>query len=127
VAIAWALLGLVRAIPFHARARRIYLPANMNRDAGLDVFRLFDRGSTDGLRPVVERIVQAAVEHLGQARDRRGAVATAALPVLLAARLAELWVVRLHRAHFDPFDPRVQAPAAWRMLRLATARLRCRF
>src|SRR5512132_2109311 len=44
VGIAWALVGLMRAIPFHARARRIYLPADINHEARLDAFELFERG-----------------------------------------------------------------------------------
>jgi NADH dehydrogenase [ubiquinone] 1 alpha subcomplex assembly factor 6 len=127
VAIAWALLGLVRAVPFHARARRVYLPADLNREAGLDVFRLFDRGSTDGLPRVVRHLVDVAVEHLGRAREGRWAVPPAALPILLPARLADLWVARLREADFDPFDARVQAPAPWRMVRLLAGRVLNRF
>src|SRR5512147_438065 len=44
VGIAWALVGLMRAVPFHARDRRIYLPADINRKAGLDALALFERG-----------------------------------------------------------------------------------
>ena len=127
VAIAWTLVGLVRAVPFHARARRVYLPADLSRQAGLDVFRLFDRGPTEGLRPVVEALVETAVEHLGRARQRRRAVAPAALPVLLPARLADLYIERLRRADFDPFDPRVRTKPRWPMLHLTAARLRQRF
>ena len=127
VAIAWALIGLVRAVPFHARARRVYLPADLSRQAGLDVYRLFDRGSTDGLRPVVRTLVDAAVQCLGRARQRRRAVAPAALPVLLPACLADLYIDRLCSADFDPFDSQIQAKAPWRMLRLTAARMRQRF
>lgn len=127
VAIAWTLVGLVRAVPFHARARRVYLPADLSRRAGLDVFRLFDRGPTEGLRPVVEALVATAVEHLGRARQRQRAVAPAALPVLLPARLADLHIDRLRSAGFDPFDARVRAKARWPLLRLTAARLRRRF
>jgi phytoene synthase len=127
VAIAWALLGLLRAVPFHARMRRMYLPADLSREAGLDPDCLFDKGSTVGLRSVVEKLVGIAVEHLIRARGRRKAVQRAALPVLLPARLADLWVNRLRVAEFNPLDGRVQAPAPWRMLHLATARLRARF
>lgn len=127
VAVAWALLGLVRAVPFHARARRIYLPADLSREAGLDIPRLFDRGATDELRPVVRKLVEVAVELLARARGGRGRVPRRALPVLLPASLADIWVSRLRRAAFDPFDERVQAPAPWRMLRLTLARLKARY
>jgi len=127
IAIAWALIGLVRAIPFHARARRNYLPADLSRNAGLDVGRLFDRGSPEALRAlcvVVEEVVAAALDHLARARQRRRSVAAAALPILLPACLADLYAERLRRAGFNPFDAQAQARAPWRMLRLTAARLR---
>ncbi len=49
VGIAWALTGILRAVPFHAQARRVYLPSELNRQAGLDVARMFEAGPTDGL------------------------------------------------------------------------------
>jgi len=39
---AWALTGLLRAVPFHARQRRLYLPADRLEEAGVRVGRLFD-------------------------------------------------------------------------------------
>lgn len=130
VAIAWALVGLVRAIPFHARTRRSYLPADLSREAGLDVARLFDRRTPEALRAlraVVERLTGVAADHLVRARGRRRSVANAALPVLLPGRLADLYIDRLQRAGFDPFDSQVQAKAPWRMLRLSAAHLRRRY
>lgn len=130
IAIAWALIGLVRAIPFHGRARRSYLPADLSRNAGLDVGRLFDRGSPEALRAlcvVVEELVGVATEHLARARGRRRSVVASALPVLLPARLADVYADRLRRAGCNPFDPQVQAKAPWRMLRLTAAHLRRRY
>lgn len=130
IAIAWALIGLVRATPFHGRARRSYLPADLSRNAGLDVGRLFDRGSPEALRAlcvVVEELVGVATDFLARARERRRSVVASALPVLLPARLADLYAQRLRRAGFNPFDPQAQARAPWRMLRLTAAHLRRRY
>lgn len=127
VGIAWALVGLVRAVPFHARARRIYLPADLNRAAGLDAYKLFDKGPTPGLTEVIEQVVGVAREHLGRARSLRPQVAAAALPVLLPARLADSYLRRLQRAGFDPFDRAIEAPNPWRVARAALGRLRQRY
>ena len=43
--IAWALVGLLRAIPFHAAQRRIYLPQSLATEVGLDPDRFFERGT----------------------------------------------------------------------------------
>jgi phytoene synthase len=127
VAIAWALVGLVRAVPFHARSRRIYLPVDLNRRAGLDAFELFDRGATAGLREVVAQILKEAAGYLQRARDRRDQEIARALPILLPATLADLYLVRLRRAGYNPFDPSLQAPSPLRMLRVALNRCRGRY
>jgi NADH dehydrogenase [ubiquinone] 1 alpha subcomplex assembly factor 6 len=127
VAIAWALVGLVRAVPFHARSRRIYLPADLNRRAGLDAFELFDRGATAGLREVVAHILKEAAGYLQRARDRRDQKIAGALPILLPATLADLYLVRLRRVGYNPFDPSLQAPSPLRMLRVALNRWRGRY
>lgn len=127
VSIAWTIVGLIRAVPFHACARRIYLPAEMTREAGLDVPRLFEKGFTAGLPVVVEKLVGVAVDLIGRARERRHAVRGAALPILLPASLADLSIRRLRAAAFNPFDARVQTQAPWRMFRLTAAHLARRF
>jgi phytoene synthase len=127
VGVAWALVGLVRAVPFHRRARRLSLPASLGRDAGLDAEAMFAHGRVAGLAAVVERIAAAARDHLQAARGRRGSIGKRALPALLPATLADLYLERLRRAGFDPFDPRVQHAGAGRLVRLAAQALRGRF
>ena len=127
VAVAWALVGLIRAVPFHAGARRLYLPADLNQEAELDMYRLFARGYTAGLPAVVEKLVGVATDLLRQARARRRTICAAALPVLLPASLADLSIRKLRAAAFNPFDERVRERSPWRMVRLTAARLTGRF
>lgn len=125
--IAWALVGLVRAVPFHARHRRLYLPSDLCRDADVDAARLFDRGRTDGVAEVVRQLAATAEDHLHQARLRRALIPRRALPVLLPATLADLYLRRLAQAGYDPFHPALQRREAWRLPRLIRARLTKRF
>jgi phytoene synthase len=127
VGIAWALVGLVRAVPFHAGARRLYLPAELNRKAGLDVLELFDRGAASGLSRVVATIAETAAGYLSSARGRSGEVAARALPALLPATLAEGYLRRLRKCGFDPFAPRVQTANPLRHLRIGYNALRGRY
>jgi NADH dehydrogenase [ubiquinone] 1 alpha subcomplex assembly factor 6 len=127
VGVAWALIGLVRAVPFHARSRRLFLPADLCREAGVDPGRLFDRGVTDGISRVARALADTAADHLRRARSRRADVPARALPVLLPAKLADLYLRRLAHAGYDPFDARLQRPEPWRLPRLAWARLRQRY
>lgn len=134
IAIAWALIGLMRAVPFHARTRRSYLPQALVAATGLDLNQLFKRAAAGdraavpvGLAKVVETIITDAEERLRSARSHRGAVIKRALPATLPAILADDYLRRLRRAMFDPFDPRVHAPSPFRLGRLALNAFRGRF
>lgn len=126
--IAWALTGLIRAVPFHAGAKRLYLPAALNRQFGLDAFDLFEQGASPGLASVVAEVSARAEQHLVQVRAARPGIPAAALPAFLPATLAGLYLKRIAAAGHDPFDRRVQAtggPA--RLLALLLSRLRRRY
>ncbi len=126
--IAWALCGLIRAVPFHARAKRLYLPAALNRQHGLDVFAMFEKGTSPGLASVVEAVSARAREHLIRARTARAEVPTRALPAFLPATLTDLYLRRISASRYDPFDKHLQTPAgAGRLMALFIARLRCRY
>jgi phytoene synthase len=124
VGIAWALTGILRAVPFHAQARRVYLPAELNREAGLDVALMFERGPTAGLPSVVATISGKAREFLRSARGYRAEVSKKALPALFPATLAEFYLRRLSKSGFNPFDTRIQAAGPSRLFRVAFNRVR---
>ncbi len=106
VGLAWALTGLLRAVPFHARQRRLYLPDDLMERAGLDGNDVFEAREGTSLGPVVERIVAAAREHLAHARDQK-AVARAALAALVPATLADDYLARIARADHDLWRPSI--------------------
>ena len=125
--IAWALTGLARAVPIHARQRRIYLPADMTAGSGLDVGDLFELRPSPALGRVVEALATRAGEHLAAARAERDALPRAALPAMLLAPLAARHLEDLRKARFDPFDPRAGANPPGQVWRLAWAALRRRY
>lgn len=125
--IAWALTGLVRAIPSHARQRRLYLPADLTAGAGLEIGELFALRPSQSLNRVARRLAARAVEHLAAARALRGDLPRAAFPAMLLAPLADHHLRVLRGARYDPFDPRVQVQPAGSAWRLAWATLRRRF
>jgi phytoene synthase len=127
VGIAWALAGLLRAVPFHARHRRLYLPRDLIEAAGLDPGALFALRSSPALAEVVRQVALRAGEHLAEARALRPQVAKAALPALLPATLAGHYLGLLARADYDPFRPTVQGDTPGNVWRLARARLLGRY
>jgi phytoene synthase len=124
VGIAWALTGILRAVPFHAQARRVYLPTELTREAGLDVARMFEMGPTEGLPSVVATISGKAWEFLRSARGYRAEVSKRALPALLPATLAETYLRRLSKSGFNPFDKDIQTTGPSRLFRVAFNRVR---
>ncbi len=117
VGIAWALVGLVRAAAFHARGRRLYFPADLVAESGLDVEDYFALRATPALAAVAESLVASARGHLAKARALHGQVPRRALPALLPAVLADAYMGRLRRAAFNPFDPRLAiGPLARRLI-----------
>lgn len=127
IGVAWSLTGLLRAVPFHARQRRLYLPADLSARCGVGPGDLFALRPSDGLRQAVEEIAGRAESHLAEARKLRRRVPARARPALLLGALADGYLATLRRAGFDPFAPAVQAAAPGRAWRLTWAALRRRF
>ncbi len=115
VGVAWALTGLVRAIPFHAGARRLYLPADLMAEAELSAESVFAGRASPALAAVVRRLAEEASRSLAAARAERAGVPRAAVPALLVARLADAHLAALRRARCDPFDPRLARPGRGRL------------
>jgi len=127
VGTAYALTGLLRAVPFHARDRRLFLPADLLADEGISQQALFDLKPPPTLPNVVRTVAAEARRHLGAARALRREVPPAARAAMLPAVLADLYLGVIERAGFDVFAPRVQMPNPFRQIRLAWAAARGRW
>ena len=119
--LAWALTGLVRAVPFHAGQSRCYLPVDLAQEAGLDMAELFALRASPALAQVIEGLAARAGEHLAALRALCRDVPRSAASLLLFATLAEAHLKRLRQAGFDPFDSSLQAERPGIVWRLAWA------
>ena len=127
VGIAWALTGLIRAVPFHARQRRVYLPTQVVEEVAVEMGELFELHPHDGLARAVKRLADSAWEHLRMARALRADVPRAALPALLPATLAESHLRQLRRVDYNVFDARVQEGHPLRQAKLMWQFMRGRY
>lgn len=127
VGIAWALTGLLRAVPFHAAQRRSYLPEDEARKVGLDLETVFRGNPSPAIASVVADVASVARAHLGVARAIGPEVQKQALPALLPATLAERYLDAIEASGFDPFAARVQHAGAGRLLRLFFNAIRGRY
>ena len=105
VGVAWGLVGLIRAVPFHARQKRLYLPADLVAERGLDLGDLFELRSSPALSAIASDLAARAAAHLDRARELRGALSRKAYPALCLGTLARRRLRLLARAGYDPFDP----------------------
>ena len=127
VGLAWALTGLLRAIPHHAAARRVYLPATLSGNSCVDFRELFEGRCDPGLRTAVAEIAEEARRHIEAARRNGARIPRRALPALLPATLAAAYLRNFAKAEFDPFARRIQAPGRARLIRLTVNAWRGRF
>ncbi len=127
VGVAFALSGLLRALPMRMAAGRPMIPADIAARHRLDLGDARQMHGSAALRAAVAEIAAAAEAGLRVGRGARSAVPRAALPALLPAVIADRSLRRLKRAGHNPFDPVVQRSDPWQSWRLAAAALRGRF
>ncbi len=93
---AWGLLSLLRAVNFHARAQRHFLPHNELQAAGIDPEQLVSRPIGANIAPVVKDLCQHAQTLLSQANKTN---------TPKSAQLIEVWIrdyiARLARQNYD--------------------------
>lgn len=127
IGIAWGLIGLVRALPFHAAQGRVFLPADLLGAEQVSPRDLLAGRGGPGLRRVLDAVLSAAESHLAAGRRLKGEVSRRAVPALLPAALADLYLARLRRPDFDPFTTDTGLPAFRRQLHLLAKALRGRY
>ena len=128
IGIAYALTGLLLAAPFHARAKRLYLPQELIRREAVDLDRsLFDLKPSPALAAVVCAVADRARTYLDEGRRQRSAIPRAAQPALLPGVLAAWRLKQLERAGHNILDPRLAAVDTLQSLRLTWAAFGRRF
>ncbi len=127
VGIGYALTGLLRAMPFHARSGRRYIPADAGARLGLDPADYAALRDSTGLRAASAEIAEAAAGHLRAARRYRRDIPRSARAAMLPCVVADRFLARIKRADCNPFAPALAAPDTLQTWRLFAAALRGRF
>lgn len=95
--------GLLRALPFHAGANRIYLPADLMARHGVVREDLAAGKSSAGVKALAAEMAAHARQHLAVASAAARDLPRVALPALLGVPLARGWLDQIARAGHDPF------------------------
>ena len=114
--IAYALTGILRAMPVHASQGRLLLPADILGRHEVDPHDVLAGRMTEGLRGAMDNVAAAAREHLAAARGQ--SFDASLFPALLPSSLCDLYLDLMARPGFDPFKHPVELPAFRRQLRL---------
>ncbi|HSZ74827.1 MAG TPA: phytoene/squalene synthase family protein [Rhizomicrobium sp.] len=119
--IAYALAGVLRAIPFHASRNKVYLPIDLLNALDLSPEEIFAGRGGEKLKAVMHQVALKAKEKLNAARafGKPGK----ALPAFLPASLVPLYLKRVTKPRFNAFrDPADVAThrLQWALLSAAT-------
>jgi phytoene synthase len=122
--IAYAIGGLCRALPYHARRRRLRLPADRLIASGVSVEEVFAGTAGQRLRPLLDDMAERAFGYLAGQRGRR--IARDVLPALLPAAVVPLYLRALTRPGFDLFRDSAEVGVHRRQLAMLGAMIRRR-
>lgn len=114
--IAYALIGLLRALPLHASQGKLYLPLDLLRAHDIDPHRIFAGEMSEGLRYAIAEVAARARMHLTESRQRQSGRVT--LPALLPASLCDRYLDIMTAPDFDPFRQSTEVPAFLLQLRM---------
>ena len=123
--IAYAIAGLLRALPIHARRRQLYLSADVMQRHGAQAEDVFAGHATAELRAALAEWRLRARRHLAAARDHASAAPPQIMPALLPVALVGPVLDRMERRSYRPFQP-VELPqwrrqwALWRAARVSS-------
>lgn len=103
VGTAWALTGLLRAVPYHARTELLYLPQDLLDESQVSRYDLFELRTSPGLAAVVRTVAERAHTQLATARANLSDVPRRIRPGLLTATAASAYLTALRRADYNVF------------------------
>jgi len=125
--IAWALAGLLRAVPFHARHRRVHLPQNLLQQQGLAAHDILEQRRPPALAEVARAVAFEAGDHLAAGRELGRTLPRRLLPVMLMGTLATRHLRQLEAVGYDVYAPELQEVPPGRIWRLLWASIGNRF
>jgi phytoene synthase len=111
--VAYALTGIMRALPIHARRGQLYLPQAMLASHGVDTSAVFSGEKTPELLALLADLRAVTRRHLAEAErriaDLRPPVSAAFLPL----KLVQPYLDRMDRVGYDTFSGAAELPL-WR-------------
>jgi len=111
--VAYAITGLLRAFPWHARQGQLYLPLDLLAKHGVVREDVVSGRGGPGLVGAMADLRALARRHLKQARPLIATAPAAARPAFRPLALVEPYLRLMERRAYDPFNTLVDLPQ-WR-------------
>ena len=105
--VAYALVGLMRALPWHARSGQVFLPKEILDSHGVTRDDIVAGRGGPGLLGALADLRAIAADHLGKFRAERAAIRTDARAAFLPAALVEPYLAKLAKVR-DPLRETVE-------------------
>lgn len=111
--VAYAVTGLLRALPFHAQRGQVFIPAEVLARHGARRDDLLAGRSSPGVYAALRDMRAFARKHLTAARAASGDIKSAASAAFLPVALSDLYLKRMERQGYNPFRTLIEVPQ-WR-------------
>ena len=122
--VAYAITGLLRAFPHHARQGQVYVPADILARHGVVREDIVTGRGGPGLKGALADLRAVARRHLEQVRTLRATIPDAAKPAFRPLALVEPYLKAMERRDYDPFHTVVDIPQWRRVGRSGAGRFR---
>ena len=116
--LAWGLIGIVRAVPYHLSLRKLFLPAELMEGEGLSRDLLAAPEKRGALAQITGAVCVEADNLLSELRKERGAIPGEVHSLFLLNSLSRSYLKSLKKAGYSPFSLQEKSDAFARQCRL---------
>ena len=111
--VAYALTGILRYLPIHARRRQLFLPADTLAAHRVEAEDIFAGKISPSLTAALADLRAIARNHLAQSRKAIATLPEEVAPAFLPLALVDPYLRRMEKPGYEPFAPPVELPQ-WR-------------
>lgn len=116
--VTYAITGLLRAFPHHARRKQCFLPHEALIACGVSLEDLYEGHDSEGLRAVLGATRGRARQHLATLRSRIGELDRRIRPAFYPVALVEPYLDAMEVPEYRPFETRIDLSALSKLWRI---------
>jgi 15-cis-phytoene synthase len=124
--VAYAITGLLRAFPIHARRQQCYVPHEVLIACGVDLEEIFEGRDSDNLRAVLALMRARAQEHFDTLRTRIDELDPRIRAAFFPICLCQDYLDQMARPDYQPFETRIEISPLKRLWRIGRSAWRAR-